>query len=107
MSETYWYRICTECKTEFKSEQKFKRFCPECLARHCKACWQREQKSTKALKPKPKKKVEKPKYTIGKICAIQERYNKEHNTFLHYGDIVKLIEEGSINTKTLRGGRND
>ena len=90
---------CIDCGEVFIAYSNKALRCEEC--RKVKAR-QQSKRSMEYLRQykKPqgkKKKIIKPAMTMRETIAAMERYNKEHNTHLTYGQFVLLMEKGNKN----------
>ena len=72
---------CAECYKFFRNPDENERLCPEC----------KKIKESKK-KSKPKVKANKRK-SIWQIIRELEQYNKEHGTWLSYGEYVSLVDK--------------
>ena len=79
MKELYIVK-CAECKRAFKSNSLSVKVCPLCM-----------KYRKPAIKAKSKKSNKKP-LTLSEIFHIGDVYAKIHHKYLHYGDIVALVE---------------
>lgn len=86
MKKELYINTCTECHQTFRTDNPDKRMCPSCEA-YSKP---HQKKRTK----KHKKKI----LTFAEILHIAEVYNKVNGKYLHYGDMVNIID----NTKAER-----
>lgn len=75
----YEYK-CADCHKVFRTDQENAKACPSCL----KARQPHHQYGKKRKKPKI--------LSFAEILHIAEVYNKIHHRYIHYGEIVKLIE---------------
>ena len=72
--ELYTYK-CPDCSKVFRTDNPEQKICPVCLKYR-----------------KPRKKPRKKPLTFAQILHIAEVYNKIHHKYLHYGDVVNLVE---------------
>ena len=83
MSEKELYtHKCLDCKKIFRTDNPEQRVCSSCL--------KHRQPNHKSRKKKTKKIL-----TFAEISHIAEVYNKVHRKYLHYGDIVNLVENNT------------
>lgn len=80
MNKDLYLFKCADCKKEFRTDNPELKVCPTCL-KHRKPCAKRQKK----------KPVKKP-LTFAQILHIAEVYSKVNHKYLHYGDVVKLVE---------------
>ena len=78
--ELYIFK-CPECNKTFKTDNPNQRVCSECL-KYRKPCKKYRKKKKKIL-------------SFAEISHIAEVYNKIHHKYLHYGDIVNLVESNA------------
>ncbi len=76
-------RKCSCCKRKFEQENPDQKMCPDCFA-YSGPHYDLKKKRTKT-KPKPKM------LSFAEISHIGDVFYKIHNKYLHYGDIVNLI----------------
>lgn len=76
--EVYTYK-CIDCRKTFRTDDPNQRVCPKCQ-KYRKPCRKHRKKKTPT------------KLTFAEILHIAEVYNKVHNKYLHYGELVNLIE---------------
>ena len=76
--ELYTYKY-PDCLKVFRTDDPEQKICPSC------------QKLRKPRAKYRKKKTKKP-LTFAQILHIAEVYNKVNGKYLHYGDIVNLVE---------------
>lgn len=79
--ELYTYR-CPDCGKTFRTDDPKQKVCPSCLKFRKPRLKHRKKKSKKVL-------------TFAEISHIAEVYNKIHHKYLHYGDIVNLVESNA------------
>ena len=72
---------CNECKKVFRTDKPLAHYCPDCL------------KFRQPRKSNRKKKAPKKVLTFAEILHIAEVYNKVNHKYLHYGDIVALLDQ--------------
>lgn len=72
---------CHECQKVFKTFESDATFCPDCL------------KYRQPRKPSRKRKAAKKTLTIAEILHITKVYNKINHKYLHYGEIVVLLDQ--------------
>lgn len=77
----YTYK-CSDCKKTFRTDDKKQHTCPDCL---------KYRRPHKYRTPKKKKKI----LTFAQILHIAEVYSKIHHKYLHYGEIVHLVESNA------------
>lgn len=88
---------CEVCGLEFKVEPKRRctRYCKECRIQV-----RREQirKSVKKSKNKRdgRKRID---MSLEAVTALQEKYNREHGTYLSYGKFIEKMKNGEIKTE--------
>ena len=75
-TQLYTYK-CLDCKKTFRTDNPEQKVCSECL---------------KYRKPHQQKKRVKKILTFAEISHITNVYYKIHHKYLHYGDVVSLIE---------------
>jgi predicted amidophosphoribosyltransferase len=75
---------CRECKKVFRTDNHLVTLCPSCV----KAREQRKEQ----LGRKPKKKAAKKPLSVAEILRIGNIYFKVKHKYLHYGDIVTLVD---------------
>lgn len=85
MKKELYLKTCTECRLTFRTDNPEQRMCFSCEA-HSKP--HQEKRSTKNKKT----------LTLDEILHISEIYNRVNGKYLHYGDIVSIIN----NTKADR-----
>ena len=71
---------CRECKKIFRTNDPLAALCPTCI------------KARDQRKIKRPKKVVKKALTIAEILHIAEIYNRKNHKYLHYGEIVALVD---------------
>ena len=71
---------CRECCKVFRTEDPLQTICPECI------------KARDHRKITRKKKVNKKPLTFAEILHIAEVYNRVHHKYLHYGNVVALVD---------------
>ena len=76
--EIYTYK-CLDCHKTFRTDNPEQRICSDCQKYRQPCRKHRKKKNQKAL-------------TFAEILHIAEVYNKIHHKYLHYGDIVNLVE---------------
>lgn len=76
--ELYTYK-CPDCKKTFRTDDPEQKVCSGCL----KFRQPHHKRRTQKTKPKP--------LAFAEISHIAEVYNKIHHKYLHYGDVVNLI----------------
>jgi hypothetical protein len=81
MSKQLYTYKCLECRKTFRTDNPEQKVCSDCL------------KFRKPHNKSRKKKTVKKPLTFAQILHIAEVYNKINGKYLHYGDMVKLIEE--------------
>lgn len=79
--ELYTYK-CPDCQKTFGTDDPNQKVCPDC---------QKFRKPRKKYRKKKSKKI----LTFAEISHIAEVYNKIHHKYLHYGDIVNLVESNA------------
>jgi hypothetical protein len=79
MKELYTYK-CPDCKKTFRTEDPKQRVCSECQK------YRQPHHTYGGKKAKPKV------LTFADISHITNVYYKIHGKYLHYGDIVNLID---------------
>lgn len=77
--ELYTYK-CQRCHKVFRTDNPEQHICSDCL----KHSQPHHKKHTKKTKPKP--------LTFAEISHITNIYYKIHHRYLHYGDVVNLID---------------
>lgn len=82
MSKELYTYTCSDCRKVFRTDDPEQRICPSC------------QKYRKPRNKSRKKKTKKP-LTFAQILHIAEVYNKIHHKYLHYGDVVNLVESNA------------
>jgi sortase (surface protein transpeptidase) len=85
-------RICSQCGEKFYTTQKAQ-LCPECKEKIRTRREEQQKESYKAVRPNDKPKKRKPFKSIPQIEKERAIYNKEHNTYLSYGQYVALVGE--------------
>lgn len=79
--EIYTYK-CLDCHKTFRTDDPEQYICPDCLKYRQPFRKHKKKKSPKTL-------------TFAEISHIAEVYNKVHRKYLHYGDIVNLVESNA------------
>lgn len=74
---------CYDCHKTFRTDDPNKSLCPEC------------EKFRRPHVKKRKKRSKKKTLSFAQILHIAEVYNKIHHQYLHYGDIVHLIDSNA------------
>ena len=85
--------ICRDCGAEFEAVSNRAFRCEKCrkeVAKLTSRNWYRENKSRKIPRTMP------PRKSIRQVLRELERYNKEHGTFLSYGQYIAMIEKGEF-----------
>ncbi len=72
---------CSDCGKTFRTDDPQQTLCPDCL----------KYRNSRKRKKKKKKKI----LTFAEILHIAEIYNKVNGKYLHYGDMVNLIDSNS------------
>lgn len=80
MSKELYIFKCSDCRKEFRTDDPNQKVCPSC------------QKARKPRAKYRKKTTAKKPLTFAEISHIAEVYSKIHHKYLHYGDIVRLVE---------------
>ena len=83
MSKQLYTYTCPRCKKVFRTDNPEQKICSDC-SKH-------GQPFHKARKKKPKKHV----LTFAEISHIVKVYDKIHHKFLHYGDVVSLVDRNA------------
>jgi hypothetical protein len=83
----------------FVTDEKGARVCPACKWKTKERSKKTKSEKYKKFKPKPKPKT--TNYTIAQICRMLEEYNRKHNTYISYGEFVKMLEDGNTNFEDL------
>lgn len=84
MSNPLYTCKCPECQKTFRTDNEQQRICPDCL--------KYRQPHHKRRTPKKKKKKI---LSFAQILHIAEVYSKIHHKYLHYGDVVHLVESNA------------
>ena len=71
---------CHECKKVFRTDDPLATLCPACI------------KARKTRRGKRKKKEQRKPLTFAEILHIAEVYNRVNHKYIHYGDVVSLVE---------------
>jgi hypothetical protein len=79
MNKKLYVFKCAECYKEFRTDNPEEKVCP--------TCYKYRQPHLKRHTKKHNKKI----LTFAEISHIADVYNKVNHKYLHYGDIVKLI----------------
>lgn len=83
-TETTLYNVkCNECFKFFETDKPLAHYCPECL------------KFRKPRISNRKKKAVKKVLTFAEILHIANIYAKVNHKYLHYGDIVALLDQNA------------
>lgn len=77
MSKELYVFVCPDCNKKFRTDDPDQKVCSDCL---------------KYRQPHKPRKQKKKILTFAEILHIAEIYYKIHGTYLHYGDIVALID---------------
>ena len=85
-------RICSQCGEKFYTTQKVQ-ICPNCKEQNRIERETQQKEIYKAVKPNNKPKKRKPFKSIPQIEKERAIYNKEHNTYLSYGQYVSMVGE--------------
>jgi hypothetical protein len=85
-------RTCSQCGEKFYTTQKAQ-LCPDCKEKNRTQTEEQQKEVYRAAKPKTKTKKIKPFKSISQIEKERAIYNKEHNTYLSYGQYVVLMGE--------------
>lgn len=80
MSKQLYTYQCLECNKVFHTDNIDEKVCPKC--QEIRQPHYKYQKKKSAKKP----------LTFAQILHIADVYNKIHHRYLHYGDIVNIIE---------------
>lgn len=80
--ELYTFK-CLDCHKTFRTDDPNQTLCPDCL---------KFRKPHNKSRRKKKKKSDKIILSFAEILHIAEIYNKINHKYLHYGDMVALIE---------------
>ena len=83
MSKTLYTYKCPDCKKVFRTDNPEEKVCPTCQK-------YRQPNHTYHKKIKKKKIL-----TLAEIMHIAEVYAKVRGKYLHYGDIVNLVESNA------------
>jgi uncharacterized Zn ribbon protein len=86
MFKNLYVRKCPNCQKEFRANDPEQKVCYEC------------QRYKQPHRPRKKKKSSTKILTFAEILHIAEVYNKVNGKYLHYGDMVSIID----NTKAER-----
>lgn len=84
---------CSQCGETFYTGEKGKQLCPNCKEQNRIEREAQQKESYKAVKPNNKPKKRKPFKSIPQIEKERAIYNKEHNTYLSYGQYVSMVGE--------------
>ena len=79
MNKQLYTLKCADCGKVFRTDDPEQKACPSCL------------KLRKPFHQSRKNKPVKKPLTFAQILHIAEVYNKIHHKYLHYGDLVNLI----------------
>ena len=74
---------CSECKKVFRTDNEFQTVCPDCI------------KARETRKNPKRKKAKKKILSFSEILHIAEVYNRVNHKYLHYGQIVALVERNA------------
>ena len=77
MSKELYTYTCPRCNKVFRTDDPEQKVCSECL---------------EYSKPRRKYRTKHKILTFAEISHIVEIYNKIHHKYLHYGDVVNLID---------------
>ena len=83
MKNEFYIIKCADCKKAFRSDTLSARVCPTCL---------KYRKPSTKPKPKAKKPKKRDPLSISEIMHIADVYSKVKHKYLHYGDIVALVD---------------
>ena len=87
MNSELYIRSCAECHKIFRTDDPDQKLCPDCL----KFRGPHLSRRKKSRKKKAPKKI----LTFAEILHIAEVYAKVNNRYLHYGDMVALIDSSN------------
>ena len=74
---------CHDCFKVFRTDKALETVCPDCL------------KAREARKNPRRKKVVKKALTFAEILHIADVYSRVKHKYLHYGDIVALVDRNA------------
>ena len=87
--------ICQDCGITFDAKARSNLRCEK-----CKKAWAKRQsrnyKDRNRVKLKTKIYRTRPSMSIREVIRAMEKYNREHNTYLSYGQFVQKMEAGKI-----------
>lgn len=88
-----FHKVCSQCGEIFYTGEKGKQICPNCKEQNRIERETKQKENYKSVKPNNKPKKRKPFKSISQIEKERAIYNKEHNTYLSYGQYVALVGE--------------
>ena len=82
-SKELYVTKCHECCKVFRTDKEFETLCPDCI------------KARETRKGPKRKKAKKKILSFSEILHIAEVYNRVNHKYLHYGQIVALVEQNA------------